>query len=1109
MKKTISYLAVVLFLICISKVQSQTKDVVKASVEPMNFPTYLLGPDEVQTMFNEYRIPGDIPFRSRRLVYPYTLQDEFTTNRIDKNYEAVILENKFIKVIVLPELRGRLQAAIDKRNGWDFLYFNHVIKPADISTRQAWISGGLEWNHPQGHGYTQFIKTSYKIIDEDDGAKTVLVAEVEPNRMMKWEMAITLRPGRLFVETTGRFTSLVDYPIPFASSQNAAMHATEETETIYPKGTWITSHGKRNFAKWPVSNGIDYSYLKNIKSGFSVFAEGLGIKEDYYGVFSHDKNAGTVVVADHRTAPGKKFFTWGFSPDGRIWDKLLSDSDGAYLELQLGAYWDNLGYGYSWLNPMEEKKFTAYWYPIKDIDGFVVANNDLALNVKVKDNNQLFIGIQATEKMNNVKLSINSQDQVIDDEVINLKLSEPFIKTVKLDQNIDREKIQVKLTDSSGKNLIEYNTVPVESPEPSAHHINDPMEQLTTDDLYLKGKSFYQDPFGPGAESYYKEMLKRNTNDYRANLEMGKIFYHRGEYEKSIDYLSKSLGQDPLNETAYESYLYLGLVKYEMGNISEASEDLGLASRYRMSKGLALYQLGNIALFMKNPKKAISFYKDAMRISGKKGEIWASIAIANRQLGMSSNAQTAISNALAEDPLEFTAITEQWINGNISDQEINEYFDRHDSTFVGSQLYIEEAIKYIKFGFWKDAANVLRLGIDHFSETGNVYPMLNYYLGYVYDQWGDAPQAKKYFEIASEQNSKYVFPYRKLSIKLFDEVLSYFPKDAKAWFYKGNVLTYRRRNVEGFEAWKKAYSSGFKNTVLLRNLAHAEWFINRDSLKTIDYLLEAQMIDPQDSRIFHDLDFMHHYCRMEKERIAQFENNKYLVVKNDPLVHRWVGLLLRLGNRYLGQNKIDEAYKNFERANNLMKQTYFFPREASEALQERYAETYYGLAEINLRKNNPKEALKNLKNSLEYSPNLNEGPKFYQARNRAFYLMGLAYEQLNNIDDSHKYFQMAIDEKCLPNSEAVYIQALSLKKLGKSNQAVKLLEEVMIELDNLFKQNKENQTPDNYYVLSLIYTELGFKEKAEEYSKIAFQKDADVILNSRLKARSIPWEGKF
>ena len=210
---------------------------VTVTSEMVSMPTYKMGPDEKQPIFRGFIVPGRRVFRGGRTTYPYPKADNYSYEREDLSYEAITLENEFIKAVIIPDLRGRLHGAYDKRNGWDFVYYNHTIKPGEIGNRGGWISGGLEWHHPHGHGYTQFERVSTKIIEHDDGSKTVLVAEIEPVRLIKWETAITLRPGNLAVETEGRFYSIAPYTVPFISSLNGAMHTTEKLQVIYPEGT--------------------------------------------------------------------------------------------------------------------------------------------------------------------------------------------------------------------------------------------------------------------------------------------------------------------------------------------------------------------------------------------------------------------------------------------------------------------------------------------------------------------------------------------------------------------------------------------------------------------------------------------------------------------------------------------------------------------------------------------------------------------------------------------------------------------------------------------------------------------------------------------------------
>jgi len=869
----------------------------------------------------------------------------------------------------MPELRGRLQAGIDKRNGWDFLYYNHVIKPADIAIRQAWISGGIEWNHPQGHGYTQFEKISYKIIDEPDGGKTILVAEVEPNRMHKWEMAITLRPGRLFVETHGRFISIEPFPVPFLSAQNSAEHIDESSEVIYPGGTWATGHGKNNFVKWPVNeNGVDLSWYKNIKSPFSAFADGPGAKEDYFGCYSHEKNSGTVIVADHRIAPGKKFFTWGSHEGGKVWDRLLTDEDGAYIELQLVAFWDNLGYGYNWLDPMEVKEFTSYWYPIMDMGGFVKANKDICINME-KSGREVEIALQPTMEIPNAVIEVKTNKRNILHKKVNLNLKESFKTGFVLPSDAEHDDLKVEIYNSRGKRIISYETAPCDFDRPKLPLKEKLMSEMTVDELYQKGKSFYQDPFSPEAEAYYKEMLKYDPDESRAHRSLGVLNYYHGCYEKAKKHLSKSLDSDPLNEGNL-AHKYLGLCYLEEGDISSSREELKLATRYKSTRINALYYLGRLEILESNYERAVHFLLEAVNNGGYHPNIWSTMSIAYRKLKLKKQALMAIQEASKQDPLDFTALTERWFWNEAGDDEINSIFDRKDSTFVGCQLYLRQAANYMELGEWNDAIDVLQLAAGHFRGRTRINPLINYYLGFCYEQTGKRKDAHYHYQKASKGNPLYVFPYRKLSVKVLRSALSYNESDPNGWLYLGNVLTHLRQHDEGLKAWEKAKKINPDNPIILRNLAHAYWYLLADTTQTIDYLEMALKHVPNDARIFYEIDCMYEFMGRSIKRINLFKENSAFVKAYDYLVYRWVTLLLSLGQKAIFQDNYPLAEYYFRDATQLVDNTYFFPREMNVHVYERYAEAHLGLGEVLLKGRKSEQAIEQFKMALKYPDTL-------------------------------------------------------------------------------------------------------------------------------------------
>ncbi|MEA5331448.1 DUF5107 domain-containing protein [Vibrio parahaemolyticus] len=125
----------------------------KAWVEEVVLPTYPTGKVDPNPLFLEKRVYQG----SLGSVYPYGVIDSITDDKIDQSYQAVFVENDYIKIMLLPELGGRIHRAYDKMKGRDFVYYNEVVKPALVGLLGPWISGGIEFNWPQHHRPTTFM----------------------------------------------------------------------------------------------------------------------------------------------------------------------------------------------------------------------------------------------------------------------------------------------------------------------------------------------------------------------------------------------------------------------------------------------------------------------------------------------------------------------------------------------------------------------------------------------------------------------------------------------------------------------------------------------------------------------------------------------------------------------------------------------------------------------------------------------------------------------------------------------------------------------------------------------------------------------------------------
>ena len=166
------------------------------------------------------------------------------------------MENEYLKVMVLPELGGRIQRAYDKTNDYDFVYYNHVIKPALVGLTGPWISGGIEFNWPQHHRPTTFSPVDFTLKQGEDGSASVLLHDVDQMYGTKGTARITLHPGKAYIEISGQLYNPTPLPQTFLWWANPAVPVNENTQSIFPPDVHaVMDHGKRDVSRFPIATG--------------------------------------------------------------------------------------------------------------------------------------------------------------------------------------------------------------------------------------------------------------------------------------------------------------------------------------------------------------------------------------------------------------------------------------------------------------------------------------------------------------------------------------------------------------------------------------------------------------------------------------------------------------------------------------------------------------------------------------------------------------------------------------------------------------------------------------------------------------------------------------
>ncbi|HEY6082410.1 MAG TPA: DUF5107 domain-containing protein, partial [Chitinophagaceae bacterium] len=277
---------------------------VKAWTESITIPTYGVGKPEKNPMFLEKRIYQG----SSGVVYPHPVIEKILDEKKDVVYQAVFIENQYLKIMILPQLGGRVQMAYDKIRQRHFIYYNQVIKPALVGLTGPWISGGIEFNWPQHHRPTTFDPLDFTIEENKDGSKTVWVNEVEVMFHTKGMAGFTLYPGKAYLEVTGKLYNRTPFPQTFLWWANPAVKVNDHYQTVFPPDVHaVFDHGRRDVSSFPIATGTyykvnyapgtDISGYKNIPVPTSYMA--VHSKYDFIGGYEHDTAAGVLHIADH------------------------------------------------------------------------------------------------------------------------------------------------------------------------------------------------------------------------------------------------------------------------------------------------------------------------------------------------------------------------------------------------------------------------------------------------------------------------------------------------------------------------------------------------------------------------------------------------------------------------------------------------------------------------------------------------------------------------------------------------------------------------------------------------------------------------------------------
>ena len=272
-------------------------------------------------------------------ILPYKIQDGYDRDRKLRSFRAVVLENDFLKAAFLPGLGGRLWSLYHKKAHRELLHVNPVFQPCHLALRNAWFSGGIEWNVGiKGHNPYTCDPLHAEIVE--NGRMSILrMYEYERIRRCVYCLEAYLPDDSevLYVKTRIHNTSGKTVPMYWWS--NIAVNETFDTRVIAPGESALecyysgTSYQLDKVAM-PVRNGTDVSFPTHLRSSRDYF---YCVPENgRKWIFAVEKDGRGLFEASTANLNGKKVFQWGMTPGGRHWQEYLSQPGSSYVEIQSG-----------------------------------------------------------------------------------------------------------------------------------------------------------------------------------------------------------------------------------------------------------------------------------------------------------------------------------------------------------------------------------------------------------------------------------------------------------------------------------------------------------------------------------------------------------------------------------------------------------------------------------------------------------------------------------------------------------------------------------------------------------------------------------------------------
>lgn len=950
----------------------------------LTLPTYPVGQPNINPIISQYR--SEKP-------YPYPMYDELGDEKIDVEYEALVAENEYLRMTVIPALGGKLYSALDKRNGKELFYRNQVVKPQLVGLTGAWTSGGIEFNFPLGHRPSTMELVDATIRQNRDGSGSIHIGEIDKISGLRFRVELRLEPGKAYIE---QIVSIYN-PTPIAQRffywNTASYPETEHLECRYP-ARWIIEEHNRHRMPWPFDGEVDVRRSRNIQKFSSIFTSFTD--EDFFGVYDVESDTGNVHVAHHREVPGKKFWSWGQSELGLLWNRVLTDEDGPYMEHQAGNI--ETQYEYRYLLPYQKSSWKEYWMQAIDTGAFTYADRHAVVTTRASESSgdrmTLHLAIRANASYPGTKIMIIHEGVELAAITADLDPERTWRQACELDvQHLTTGRLKLRLIHAEGELMSEHTIHRTASLE---EELGEPDEMYPDDDLSTElvriAKVEERLQFDE-AVKLYDALLATHPHYVEAYIRKAAVQLNMWDVDAAAGTVEAALRLTPFSD---EAHYFAGLIRFMQGSYARAKQHLLHIIDTSVHSASANVILAKIALCMNDPYRALRYAQVAQKRDGFGDTADVLEAYAWRKLGQEAQARAKLVHILQADPLNGWALTElDALDGAERRAEVI----RND--IHGALALVQH---YHDLGDWDMCAQVL-----HAFPEGERHPLILVHLGYVDRLKGDETAARQKYALAETISTQGVYPMARVTLAALHDAVEMLGEEAvHTLYYAGLIYNAKERFTEAIEAWSRCVEKGMDDSVLYRNLGHY-YMRQGEEDKAIELLEKGLGKRPHNTDIAIYLNSMYKRKGWIEKRLALLDENTPIERLDQMSARMRIGI-------YNDAGQFDKAldiltcyrFRNWE-----------IETVSDLNLRQLYQEARLGKARQLMAVQRWSEAIAELKQALVYPANTLLAKRWDQSFAKENYMLAVCHERMGQFAEAIAYCRRVVEERLTPD-DALY-----------------------------------------------------------------------------------------